>query len=118
MENLRSYTSLNLNMPGTIETEHPHRFLTDLRPLEDFRHTPLIPISDKEKKAFQDRLDKHHRSALYFEISPETIFQYLFIGIAGFIAYKLLNHALELEDQADLSYYRLKEKRNNEPIPL
>ena len=34
-------------MPGTMEAEHPHKFLKDLRPIEDFRHTPLVPISDK-----------------------------------------------------------------------
>jgi hypothetical protein len=45
MEYIEKCFSLNLSMPGSIENEHPHRFLKNLRPIEDFRHTPLIPIS-------------------------------------------------------------------------
>jgi len=30
-----------------MENEHPHRFLPSLIPVEEFRHTPLIPISDR-----------------------------------------------------------------------
>lgn len=44
MEHKRKMWSLNLSMPGAIENEHPHRFLK-LRPVEEFRHTPVIPIS-------------------------------------------------------------------------
>lgn len=46
MEEIRENRSLNISIPGSIETEHAHRFLK-LRPVEEFRHTPLIPISDK-----------------------------------------------------------------------
>jgi hypothetical protein len=45
MKYIENCFSLNLSMPGTIENEHPHRFLKNLRPVEEFRHTPLIPIS-------------------------------------------------------------------------
>lgn len=31
-----------------MENEHPHKFLKNLRPIEEFRHTPLIPISEKD----------------------------------------------------------------------
>jgi hypothetical protein len=34
-------------MPGSMENEHPHKFLANLRPIEEFRNTPLIPISDR-----------------------------------------------------------------------
>lgn len=34
-------------MPGVMENEHPHKFLKNLRPVEEFRHTPIIPISDR-----------------------------------------------------------------------
>ena len=45
MEYIGKCFSLNLSMPGAIENEHPHRFLKGLRPIEEFRNTPLIPIS-------------------------------------------------------------------------
>ena len=58
MESLRRCFTININMPGSMENEHPHKFLKsttintthnviDLRPVEEFRNTPLIPISDK-----------------------------------------------------------------------
>ena len=47
MERMNRCVTLNLNLPGTIENEHPHKFLKDLKPVEEFRHTPLIPISEK-----------------------------------------------------------------------
>jgi hypothetical protein len=47
MDDVKKCFSMNFNIPGTIENEHPHRFIKGLRPLEDFPHTPLIPISEK-----------------------------------------------------------------------
>jgi len=47
MDQLRRCFSVNMNMPGAMEAEHPHKFLKNVRPIEEFRHTPLIPISDK-----------------------------------------------------------------------
>jgi hypothetical protein len=41
-----------MNMPGSMENEHPHKFLKDLRPIEEFRNTPLVPISDRQMKEF------------------------------------------------------------------
>ena len=49
---------VNTDIPGALELVHPnkflasksaiHNYLLDLRPVEEFRHTPLIPISEKE----------------------------------------------------------------------
>lgn len=47
MDQIRRNITLNLNMPGVMENEHPHKFLSNLRPVEEFRHTPLIPISER-----------------------------------------------------------------------
>lgn len=44
--NLKRCITVNFSIPGTIEAEHPHKFIQNLRPVEEFRHTPLIPISD------------------------------------------------------------------------
>jgi len=41
---LRKRYTLNINLPGSVENENPNNFL-QLRPIEEFRHTPLIPIS-------------------------------------------------------------------------
>lgn len=47
MNRMRREMTVNFNMPGAVELEHPHKFMLNLRPIEEFRHTPLIPISDK-----------------------------------------------------------------------
>lgn len=47
MERMRRCLTINFNMPGTIENEHPHKFIKELKPIEEFRNTPLIPISEK-----------------------------------------------------------------------
>jgi hypothetical protein len=67
MKYCRSMFRVNQDIPGALEIVHPNKFLPsksrlltlltisftfliDLRPVEDFRHTPLIPISDKDLK--------------------------------------------------------------------
>jgi len=50
MKKTRAMVRLNFDIPGAIETVHPNKFLPNLRPIEEFRHTPIIPLSDKEMK--------------------------------------------------------------------
>lgn len=57
MERMRREQTVNFNMPGAVELEHPHKFLRDLRPIEDFRHTPLIPISDRQMREHQQKVE-------------------------------------------------------------
>ncbi len=44
IERARKYHMVNISIPGTIECEDPRNFM-ELRPVEEFRHTPLVPIS-------------------------------------------------------------------------
>ena len=48
MKTLRDMYRFNPDIPGAIEVVHPNKFLPNLRPVEDFRHTPIIPISEKD----------------------------------------------------------------------
>lgn len=52
MNRIRKWRTLNLDIPGCIELEDPNRFLEKLRPIEDFRHTPIIPIEESAMKRF------------------------------------------------------------------
>jgi hypothetical protein len=45
LEKLRSKFVVNLSVPGSIEAEDPRNFM-ELRPVEEFRNTPIIPITD------------------------------------------------------------------------
>jgi len=76
MDYIRSLMSININMPGTMENENPHRFLQNLRPIEEFRNTPLIPISDRQMREHKEMLERYHRSAFMFEVKKETIANY------------------------------------------
>jgi len=48
MTKVRSMFRVNTDIPGAIELVHPNKFLPNLRPVEEFRHTPIIPISEKD----------------------------------------------------------------------
>mmetsp|Transcript_10947 Transcript_10947/g.18309 ORF Transcript_10947/g.18309 Transcript_10947/m.18309 type:complete len:127 (-) Transcript_10947:47-427(-) len=63
-------------MPGAIEAVHPNKFLANLRPVEDFRHTPLIPISQKEMRDYQKKVEEKNRKGYYVEIRKDTLYFY------------------------------------------
>jgi hypothetical protein len=48
----------------------------DLRPIEEFRHTPIIPISEKELLAHKKKIDDKNRQGYYVEIKKDTIYFY------------------------------------------
>jgi len=54
MDGIREWRQLNLNMPGTLENEDPNRFLK-LRPVEEFRYLPIIPVSERQMADFKRR---------------------------------------------------------------
>ena len=48
----------------------------DLRPVDDFRYTPIIPISEKDLKEHQKKIDEKNRKGYYVEIKKDTIYFY------------------------------------------
>jgi hypothetical protein len=50
--------------------------LIDLRPVEEFRHTPMIPISDKEMMDHRRKVEEANRKGYYVEIKKDTIYFY------------------------------------------
>jgi len=42
-----------------------------LRPVEEFRHTPLIPIAEKTMKEWNEKVEAYHRKGMYLEITNE-----------------------------------------------
>ena len=89
MDAVRASFEININLPGCMENEHPHRFLQNLRPLEDFRNTPLIPISDRQVREHKEMLERYHRGAFMFEIKKETILNYSKIYVSQFSLIRL-----------------------------
>jgi hypothetical protein len=48
----------------------------DLRPVDEFRHTPLIPISEKDLMEHKKKIDEKNRKGYYVEIRKDTIYFY------------------------------------------
>ena len=81
----------NPDMPGAIELVHPNKFLPNLRPVEDFRHTPIIPISEKDILENKRKIEERNRKGYYVEIKKETIYFYTIALISlGIIFYTFL----------------------------
>ncbi len=109
MTMLRKEARYNPDMPGAMELVHPNKFLPskhfavnlhlDLRPIEEFRHTPLIPISEKELADYKAEVEARNRKGYFVEIKKDTLYYYSkdrcftndYLGIAllafGFIFY-------------------------------
>jgi hypothetical protein len=53
-----------------------------LRPIEEFRHTPIVPISEKEIRDYQKKIEDKRRAGVYFEVKKQTVYYYgsLFIN--------------------------------------
>lgn len=103
MEEARQNRALNLSIPGSIETEHPHRFLK-LRPVEEFRHTPLIPISDKMMREWNEKVQAYHRKGMYLEITKEQVYSFFFFGVIGYIMFSMLRWVLKKEEEQGLQF--------------
>jgi len=57
MKEVRSMFRVNTDIPGAMEVVHPNKFLPNLRPIEDFRHTPLIPVSEKDLLKYKESVE-------------------------------------------------------------
>jgi hypothetical protein len=76
MKSLRGLFRFNQDMPGAMECVHPNKFMPNLRPVEDFRHTPVIPISEKDITDNKKRIEDRNRKGYYVEVRKDTIYFY------------------------------------------
>lgn len=104
MKKVRSMYRVNTDIPGAIELVHPNKFLpskyffgqlthfvVDLRPVEEFRHTPLIPISDRDLSKYKQDVEAKNRKGYYVEIRKDTIYFYTIASITlGILFYAFL----------------------------
>ena len=78
---MRYNVRFNKDIPGAIENVHPNKFIPNLIPVEDFRHTPIIPISEKELAEHKRKIEEANRKGWYLEIKKDTLYYW---GIAIF----------------------------------
>ena len=82
MKRIRSMFRVNTDIPGSLELVHPNKFLPNLRPVEEFRHTPIIPISEKDLRENQQKIEERNRKGYYVEIRKDTIYFYTIAALA------------------------------------
>jgi len=91
MKTIRGLTRFNPDIPGAIELIHPNKFLAHLRPVEEFRHTPVIPISEKEMLDYKKKVEERNRKGYYVEIKKDTIYFYtLTVIVFGILFYTFI----------------------------
>ena len=74
MYDMRNFYMFNPDMPGAIENVHPNKFIADLRPVEEFRHTPVIPISEKDLADYKKKVEEANRRGYTFELKKDSIY--------------------------------------------
>ena len=82
---------VNADIPGAIELVHPNKFLPNLRPVEEFRHTPIIPISERDLLKYKQEVEAKNRKGYYVEIRKDTIYFYTIASLTlGMLFYAFL----------------------------
>ena len=82
---------VNTDIPGAIELVHPNKFLPNLRPVEEFRHTPIIPISERDLLKYKEEVEAKNRKGYYVEIRKDTIYFYTIASLTlGMLFYAFL----------------------------
>lgn len=109
MSDLRLNVTFNQDIPGAIENVHPNKFIANLRPVEEFRHTPVIPISEKDLKELQKKKDARNRQGYFVEIKKDTIYYYaIFTSVFLGLAYALyITNEKQMGTAFDIDKYRI-----------
>jgi hypothetical protein len=92
MEKLRQNVLYNCDIPGNIEDVHPNKFIADLRPIEDFRHTPIVPVSEKEINEYRKKVEDKRRVGIYFEIKKQTLYYYAVSAVFIIFLYRVFKY--------------------------
>jgi len=99
MSDIRLHTTFNQDIPGAIENVHPNKFIANLRPVEEFRHTPVIPISEKDLLELQKKKDARNRQGYFIEIKKDTVYYY---GIT-FLIFLAIAYSLYITNEIGMS---------------
>ena len=80
MADIRLHVTFNRDLPGAMENVHPNKFIANLRPVEEFRHTPIIPISEKELKELEKLKAEKNRQGYFVELKKDTLYYYAILA--------------------------------------
>lgn len=83
----------------------------DLRPIEEFRHTPVVPIPEKEIKAFKKKIEEKRRLGVYFEIKKQTLYYYGIAVVFVVILYSVFSYFQKEGDKVNLELEKIRFRR-------
>lgn len=108
MAKVRNSREINFNMPGAIELEDVNRFIPDLRPIEDFPHTPLVPIDSKATQLFEEAKRRKKERLMYFSLSKEQVGTAVILAAAFATIVALFTILVKQDEQMIIKYQRKK----------
>jgi hypothetical protein len=111
MIQIRKQARYNRDLPGNIEDVHPNKFIADLKAVEEFRHTPVVPISDKDLKEFRNKIEEKNRMRVYFEIKKHTLYHYIFGVFFCIILYATFKYVNGESEKLTYEVERIKFRR-------
>lgn len=114
MIQIRKTFEINFNMPGCVELIDPNRFIEGLRPVEEFRHTPIIPISKAEMDRFEEKKRKRREEPFHIVYTREKMFTVFMFMATGIVIYLFFRFAMDVEEGMFIDYRRTKLKRLEE----
>lgn len=110
LEKARERHLVNISIPGCIECEDPRNFM-ELRPIEQFRHTPLVPISESTMQRHKEMLERYHRKQFIFEVKKQSVVNGFLLAIAFSIGGYLIMRIVEKEEEKAVAFSRIKYQR-------
>jgi hypothetical protein len=90
--------------------------LLDLRPVEEFRHTPVVPIPEKDLKEYKKKIEDKNRMGVYFEIKKQTIYYYGIALVFSFVLFQTFKYFYRESEktQSEIEKIRLRRLRYRE----
>jgi hypothetical protein len=87
-----------------------------LRPVEEFRHTPVVPLSEKDLKNYKKKIEEKNRVGVYFEIKKQTVYYYSIAIIFAFLLYSTFKYMYHESEKVvyDLEKIRLRRYKYRE----
>ena len=108
MNQIRNTYQINFNIPGCVELIDPNRFIENLKPIDEFRHTPVIPISDYEIQKFEEQKRKRKEEPYHIVYTKEKAFSvFIFVATIGLILL-FAKYAIDIEESMFVDFRRKK----------
>jgi hypothetical protein len=88
----------------------------ELRPVEEFRHTPVVAIPEEDIKKYKKKIEDKNRMGVYFEVKKQTLYYYGVACLFTLILYLTFKHFYKESEnlQTEIERIRLRRMRYRE----